>query len=52
MKEPDKLLRDSIGFIERELFEIVKDRGVGDDCDVKGVSDRGRQHTGIHWVRV
>ena len=42
MKKTDEFLRDGVGFIEREFFEFVKDRGVGDDCDVEGVSDGGR----------
>ena len=50
MKKADKLLRDSIGFIERELFKLVKDGGVGDDCNVEGVGDGGRQDARIHWV--
>ena len=42
MKKADKLLRNSIRFIEREFFEFVEDGGVGDDCDVEGVGDGGR----------
>ena len=42
MEKADKFLRDSVGLIERELFEFVKNWGVGDDCDVEGVGDRGR----------
>ena len=42
MKKADKLLRNSIGFIEREFFEFVEDGGIGDDCDVEGVGDGGR----------
>ena len=52
MKKANKLLRDSIRFIEREFFEFVEDRRVGDDCDVKGVGDGCRQDAGIHWVRL
>ena len=51
MKEANELLRDSIGLIEGEFFEIVEDGGVGDNCDVKGVGDGSRQHAGIHRVR-
>ena len=42
MEKADKFLRDSVGLIEGELFEFVKDRGIGDDCDIEGVGDRGR----------
>ena len=42
MKKADKLLRDGIGFIERELFELVKDGGIGDNCNIEGVGDGGR----------
>ena len=50
MKKVDEFLRDGIRFIERELFELVKDGGAGDDCDVEGVGDGGRQDTRIYWV--
>ena len=52
MEETDKLLRNGIGLIEREFFEFVEDRGIGDDCNVEGVSDGGRQDAGIYGVRV
>ena len=42
MEKADELLRDCVGLIEREFFEFVQDRGVGDDCDVEGVGDGGR----------
>ena len=42
MAKADKFLSDSVGFIERELFEFVKYQGVGDDCNVEGVGDGGR----------
>ena len=42
MEKADQFLRDSVRLIERELFEFVKDGGVGDDCDVEGVGDGGR----------
>ena len=48
MEEADKFLRDSIGLIEREFFDFIVDRGVGDNCDVKGEGDRSRQDTRIH----
>ena len=42
---------NGIGLIERELFKFVKDGGIGDDCDVEGVGDRGRQDARIHRVQ-
>ena len=39
MKETDQFLRDGVGLIERELFDFVEDRGVGDDCDIEGEGD-------------
>ena len=42
MEEADKFVRDSVGLIEREFFEFVKDGGIGDDCDIEGVGDGGR----------
>ena len=42
MKEANEFLRDGVGLIERELFEFIKDGGVGDDCDIEGVGDGGR----------
>ena len=42
MEKTDEFLRDGVRFIERELFEFVENGGVGDDCDVEGVSDGGR----------
>ena len=42
MEKADKFLRDCVRLIERESFEFVEDRGVGDDCDVEGVGDGGR----------
>ena len=51
MKKADEFLRDGVGFIERKFFEFVEDRGIGDDCNVEGVGDGGRQDAGIHGVR-
>ena len=51
MEEMNEFLRNGIGLIEGEFFEFVEDGGVGDDCDVKGVGDGGRQDARIHRVR-
>ena len=48
----DQLLGDGVGLIEGELFEFVKDSGVGDDCDIEGVGDGHGQDTGIYRIRV
>ena len=42
VEETNQFLGDGIGFIEGKFFNFVEDGGVGDDCDVEGVSDRCR----------
>ena len=42
MEEADEFLRDGVRFIERELFNFIEDRGVGDDCDIESEGDRCR----------
>ena len=51
MKEAYEFVSNSIRLIERELFEFIKSRGIGDDGDIEGESDRCRQDTGIHRER-
>ena len=52
MKKADEFLGDGVQFIEGEFFEFVEDGRVGDDCDVEGVGDGGRQDTRIYRVRL
>ena len=47
----DKLLRDDVGFIERESFYSVKGGGVSDDCNVESESDGSWQQARIHQGR-
>ena len=42
MEKMHQFLRDGIRLIEGEFFNVVKDRGIGDDGDVEGVGDRSR----------
>ena len=39
IKELNQFLGDGIRFIEGEFFDFVEDGSVGDNGDVKGVSD-------------
>ena len=42
MEEANQFLRDGIRLIEREFFNFIENGGIGNDCDIEGVSDRCR----------
>ena len=42
MEEANHFLEDGVRLIEGEFFDFIEDGGVGDDCNVEGVSDRCR----------